>query len=153
LHEGAVLSLRNIPAYGGSGSDSVVRFGRAARQLHPHFETKSEPLPIYWSGRQIGSLIVLRVLFVLKVLCCDPLAIALTARGFGPAINHRLKLRLIRSTFDSRRADAIEGSQRIRARTGHLGQPHLAHVSYFQTMLGCCRVLTLKEGNCSVPSP
>jgi hypothetical protein len=43
------------------------------------------------------------------VLCCDPLAIALTAAVFGTAINHSLKPHLVRSTFDSRRAQAIEG--------------------------------------------
>jgi hypothetical protein len=42
------------------------------------------------------------------VLCCDPLAIALTAAVFGTAINHSLKPHLVRSTFDSRRAQSIE---------------------------------------------
>ena len=48
-------------------------------------------------------------------------------RGVGPAINHRLKPHLVCSTFDTCRADAIEGSQRLRAnfRHGHLPQSRL----------------------------
>ena len=37
---------------------------------------------------------------------------------FGTAIIRRVKSHLVRSTFDSCRADAIEGSQRLRAKTG-----------------------------------
>jgi hypothetical protein len=38
------------------------------------------------------------------VLCCDPLAIALTAAGIGTAINHRPETTLVRGIFDSCRA-------------------------------------------------
>jgi hypothetical protein len=46
---------------------------------------------------------VIRWLIALMVLCCDPLAIAY---GFGTAINHRLRPSLVRSPFDTCRADA-----------------------------------------------
>jgi hypothetical protein len=55
----------------------------------------------------------IRLLIALLVLCCDPLVIALTAAASAQAINHRLKPRLVRSTFDSCRADAIESSQQL----------------------------------------
>jgi hypothetical protein len=43
------------------------------------------------------------------VVRCDPLAIALTHGGFGAAINQHLKPRLVRSTFESCRTQAIDG--------------------------------------------
>jgi hypothetical protein len=47
----------------------------------------------------------IRWLIALMVLCCDPLAIAFDGCGLGPAINHRLKPDLVRSTVDSGLAD------------------------------------------------
>jgi hypothetical protein len=44
------------------------------------------------------------------VLCCDRSRV--DGRSFGTAINHRIKSHLVRSTFDSWRADAIDGSAR-----------------------------------------
>ena len=42
-------------------------------------------------------------------------------RGFGAAIGHRLKPHLVRRTFNTCRADAIEGSRQLKAIKRHPG--------------------------------
>jgi hypothetical protein len=58
----------------------------------------------------------IRLLIALMVLCCDPLAIALT----GAAANRCLKPHLARSTFESCRAQPVEGH-------GGYGPPAVIH--------------------------
>jgi hypothetical protein len=50
---------------------------------------------------------------------CNPLEVALNGRGFGEAAHRRLKPLLVRCTFDSCPADAIEGSQQRGAMSCH----------------------------------
>ena len=52
---------------------------------------------------------IIRRLIALMVSCCDPLAISIDGRSFGTAIDHRLKPRLIRTSCDRCRGDAIKG--------------------------------------------
>jgi hypothetical protein len=60
-----------------------------------------------------GSERAIRQLIALMVLCCDPLAIALTAAASARRSTPS-KATLVRSAFDCCRADATEGAQRLK---------------------------------------
>jgi hypothetical protein len=66
------------------------------------------------SGRAIRRLIALIVLSARD---------RISGCGVGAAINNRLKPHLVRSTFESCRADLIEGSQQLRANSGLSSKP------------------------------
>jgi hypothetical protein len=75
-------------------------------------QAETEAAPIRYVAAIFGVAdqeMAIRWLIALIVLCCDPLAVALTAGSLGAAINHRLKPHLVRCTLDSCRADTIEG--------------------------------------------
>jgi len=59
-------------------------------------------------GADTDSEKAIRWLIALMVLCCDPAGNRADGRGFGAVANRRLRPHLVRSTFDSCRADAIE---------------------------------------------
>jgi len=91
---------------------SVVAKGRQA---------ETEAAPIRYVAAIFGvtdAETAIRWLIALIVLCCDPLANRADGRGFGSTINHRLKPHLVRSTFDSCRAEVIEDLSRLGAMTG-----------------------------------
>jgi len=73
-------------------------------------QIETDAAPIRYVAELLGtdtdSEKAIRWLIALMVLCCDPLAIALTAAA--SARRRRLRPHLVRSTFDSCRADAIE---------------------------------------------
>jgi hypothetical protein len=70
---------------------------------------ETEATPVRYVAKLIGAGTkgerAIRLLIALMVLCCDPLAIALT----GAATNRCLKPHLVRSTFESCRAQPVEG--------------------------------------------
>ena len=93
--------------------------------------------PIRYVAELIGtdsdSEKAIRWLIALMVLCCDPLAIALTA-GASARRSTTVKPLLVRSTFDSCRGDAIEGSQRLWANSGNLGLLRLITMAFMQKL-------------------
>jgi hypothetical protein len=75
-------------------------------------QAETEAAPIRYVAELLGADAdaerAIRWLIALMVLCCDPLANRPDRGGFGAAANRRLRPHLVRSTFDSCRADAIE---------------------------------------------